>query len=250
MSIVIIVRNEEKNIQRMLNSLIPQRAYFTDVHIIDEASKDRTYSVIYHYMNRLPLTLNYAYNIPIGLNRNFGGSLAESDIILFTEGNCFLKPDFLEQVESIFKEGNVAAFASSSMPLHGSGMITAIYLFYDVLRWLLSKARLGFSVSGSILVIRKSVFNEVQGFGHGYNDDGVLGRKVHEYCLKNGCKYIFTLDQKLAVTRSMNRFSTSIVESIGHYFYIITNFIPSLQRLLKNRMFWDEIKFRHEERIT
>jgi len=249
-SIVIIVRNEEKNIIRLLNSIKIQEDYFKNIVIIDESSKDNTVKTIRKYKDKLPITLIYSKNLPIGVNRNLGGLIANSDILLFTEGNCFLKNGFLEEVESVFKDNKVVAFASCSMPMRESSIITSIYLFYDVLRWLLYKLRLGFSVSGSILAIRKTVFNEVKGFGLKYNDDGVLGRKIHDYCIKNRCKYVFSLNQDLAVVRSVNRFNTGFLESIGHYFYIITNFVPSLQKLLKNRMYWDEIKFRHEEHIT
>lgn len=111
--------------------------------------------------------------------------------------------------------------------------------------------KLGFSISGSILVIRKNTFEELKGFGFGYNDDGVLGKKISDYCNRKGLKYIFSIDQSLAVYRSINRFhSNGIWESFTHYFYIITNFVPFLSGALKNRMLIDEVRFNNEDRIT
>lgn len=244
------MRNEEKNIVKMLNSIKKQNPHFGEIIVVDEASKDKTKEVVDSYSSRLPIHVLDGGGNPIGFNRNWGGLLAKGDPLFFSEGNCFLKPDLLKKVEALFQDKDLAAWSSCSLPYQSSWYVNLTYQLYDVVRFLLWKLHLGFSISGSVLAIRREIFVKLRGFGFFYNDDGVFGRKIFDFCRRSGYKCVFCIDPHYAVVRSMNRFGGGFCESMNHYIYILTNFLPALQCLLKNKMIIDETKFEQEEHIT
>lgn len=248
LSIIIMTRNEAKNIGRMLTS-IEQQGFNGDyeVIVVDADSKDRTRDIIMSYSHRLPIHIIDGVGRGIGQDRNVGGQHANGEILVFTEGDCYFKAGLFDHLVILFSDSSLTAWSSCAFPLHSPWYVTLTYKFYDVARYLLTRMRIGFSTSGAIIVVRKNVFTQIGGFPGGteMNDDGILGRKVYDVCKRRG-RYVFSIDPQFSIFRAMNRFDKGYFQALDHYLYVITNYFPCFRSLLKNKMVVDGRKFTNE----
>lgn len=251
LSIIILTRNEEKNIGRMLNSILVQR--FKDPYeivVVDADSEDKTRTIIMNYSNRLPVRIVDGEGKGIGSDRNIGGYVCKGDILFFTEGDCFLKQGFLDQIQQLFKDSNLVAWSTVATPINSSGLIQLTYKVYNVCRYLLTRVPYplkGYSLSGAILVIRQKPFHDLGGFQDGFdmNDDGYLGRKIRDnYRGKN--QFMFCLDPKYVLYREVERFQQGYFKTLNHYIYVLVNFFPFLVSYLKNQIVYEGKRFKDE----
>jgi glycosyltransferase involved in cell wall biosynthesis len=98
-SVVITVKNEEKSILRLLNSLDNQSLKPYEVIIVDGGSKDRTVGIINSFIasrNSFKLISADGANRPKG--RNIGISAATSEIIAITDAGVALDENWLENL--------------------------------------------------------------------------------------------------------------------------------------------------------
>jgi len=253
LSIIIMTRNEEKLIGRMLQSILIQN--FKDeyeVIVVDAHSVDRTREIITKYFGLLPIRIVDGLGRGIGADRNLGGSISKGDLLFFTEGDCFLNRGLLEKLSEIFTDNDLVAWSSIALPNHSKWFVQLTYWFYDVCRYFLSKIPYpfkGYSTSGAIIVVRKLIFTKLGGFMEGgdMNDDGELGRKIRDYCEFTRHKFSFNINPKIVVYRSMGRFNRGYFSAMNHYVYVLVNFVPFLERLLKNQMKYEGVVFQDEK---
>lgn len=251
LSIIVMTRNEEARIGRMLRSIVAEE--FKDpyeVIIVDANSQDNTRNVASSFSDRLPLRIVLGLGKGIGADRNLGGSISNGDLLFFTEGDCFLKKGLLEKIVELFEDPNLKVWSSIALPNCHSWLINFTYKVYDFMRKVLSHLPYpfkGYSISGASIVIRKPIFLKVGGFQEGgmMNDDGRLGRKIRNYC-RGRRQFLFSLDQGFAVYRSMDRFEKNYFQALNHYVYVWVNFFPFLHPLLKNQMVVEGRRFRTE----
>jgi len=251
-SIVVMTRNEEKNIASLLSSIIAQQySGIFEVIIVDANSSDNTRSIISSYSKRLPITVLNGEGKGIGADRNLGGNYCNGDLIFFTEGDCVLTEGFLAQLGELFENNNLVAWSTITVPNKSSGLIQITYKMYDVARYLLTKIPYpfrGYSTSGAVLVIRRSAWFCVGGFREGsdMNDDGFMGRKIRDSYRRDG-QFVFCLNPAYPIYRIVDRFNESYFDSMNHYIYVLVNFFPFLVRYLKNQMVYEGKRFKNEK---
>lgn len=94
-SIVVVVRNEEKNIAKCLDSLIaqdfPRDKY--EIIVVDGASGDKTGEICQGYPIRL-IRLDHG---GISYQRNVGVEAANAPYIAFTDADCLAEKDMAER---------------------------------------------------------------------------------------------------------------------------------------------------------
>ncbi|MFP7477397.1 glycosyltransferase [Terribacillus saccharophilus] len=92
-SILIPARNEEDNIGRLLESLIPQQPYIKEILVLDDQSSDGTTSVVRQFQHTFPnLKLYRGKELPSGwTGKNYAcqqlGEYAEGDWLLFLDAD-------------------------------------------------------------------------------------------------------------------------------------------------------------------
>ena len=115
-SVVVAARNEEKDIEKCLLSLLKQ-TYPTnryEIIIVDDGSTDKTASIVKSFSERfanihlLSLMFDSEHKIgrkPIALAK--GIAQASGEIILTTDADCIVPPQWIEIMVNHFEEGVV-----------------------------------------------------------------------------------------------------------------------------------------------
>lgn len=106
MSIVITVRNEEKNLRDLLDSLAPQH-HVREVIVVDAMSSDGTAAIARSYGDRLPGLQVIRRPCRRGEGRNIGAAAATGELLAFTDGDCVANPFWTERLVAAWgNDGN------------------------------------------------------------------------------------------------------------------------------------------------
>jgi len=107
-SLVVTVFNEEKTIDRLLNSLAKQTEKADEIILIDGGSTDRTVEKIKAFKSLKPLPqVIIAKGATIAQGRNRGIEEAKNEIIAMTDAGCEVHPDWFEKITKPFERKDV-----------------------------------------------------------------------------------------------------------------------------------------------
>ena len=112
-SVIICTRNRAQSLSRCLESVSKMIAPFPwELIIVDNGSSDNTSDVVFKFKKTHNLYVKYTYAEKPGLGRarNFGIRLAEGEIIVFTDDDCYPESDYLIQVKRVFDNPNIGFF--------------------------------------------------------------------------------------------------------------------------------------------
>jgi len=108
-SVVIAARNEESRIEQTVRHLFAQVGVETEIIVVDDRSTDRTGEVLERLARENPrLQIKRVDRLPEGwLGKchacHVGASAASGDWILFTDADCWLKPDVIARALCVAK---------------------------------------------------------------------------------------------------------------------------------------------------
>lgn len=108
-SVLIAARNEEKNIGNLLKSLYNQTfsKELFEVIIIDDHSEDETISIVENFLKEhKDINLKFFKAEKEGKKHAISQALhlAENELILVTDADCFLKETWIESIVNFYKE--------------------------------------------------------------------------------------------------------------------------------------------------
>ena len=107
-SVVVTVKNEERNLRDLLDSLVTQEGPL-EVLIIDAGSTDRTCEIVEEYSRRYPFVRLIRKGGTRGEGRNHGAKMARGDVVAFTDGDCIANPFWLKSIREGMKGASVVA---------------------------------------------------------------------------------------------------------------------------------------------
>lgn len=154
-SIVITVRNEEKHISDLLDSLIIQEPPF-EIIIVDAHSEDRTRDIVKKYMEDYDFIHLYEKGGSRGEGRNYGVKKASGNYIAFTDGDDIANPFWLTEIRRSFRKGaDIVAGRTIYIGYGPWEKLERVELFYR-----------GFDVTypSCNLAYRKELFESIGGF--------------------------------------------------------------------------------------
>ncbi|HLK30866.1 MAG TPA: glycosyltransferase [Puia sp.] len=213
-SIIIPVRNEEKNIQHLLDSLA-QQSYPKDLYqiiVVDDHSTDNTFDLISNYQyddlnlislrladftNNLTTSSYKKFAIETGINHSIG------DLIVTTDADCNPQKDWLQTIASFHEKTN-AKFIAAPVKINADNSFLSIFQTLD---FITLQGITGASVfknihsmcNGANLAYEKKVFYEVNGFKNiddiPSGDDMFLMHKIYKKYPGN----VFFLKNKNAI---------------------------------------------------
>jgi cellulose synthase/poly-beta-1,6-N-acetylglucosamine synthase-like glycosyltransferase len=234
-SVVVAARNEEKDIEKCLLSLLKQ-TYPTnryEIIIVDDGSTDKTASIVKSFSERfanihlLSLMFDSEQKIgrkPIALAK--GIAQANGEIILTTDADCIVPPQWIEIMVNHFEEGVV--FVAGPVAERNSSTFFAKMEQLEFLGLITTAAGLIGSgrpiiCNGANLAYRKDAFIAIDGFNtesSSNDDESLMNKMVHR---KIG-KVVFAPEADAVVTTSSsNTITTFFRQRIrwankrGHY---------------------------------
>jgi len=98
-SVVVTVRNEERNLPPLLDSLVIQEPPI-EVVIVDAGSEDRTREIAKTYGERYPFIHLYVKGGTRGAGRNYGVEKSDGSHIAFTDGDCIASPFWIRNLRA------------------------------------------------------------------------------------------------------------------------------------------------------
>jgi len=115
-SVVVTVRNEEKRIGDLLDSLVVQDGSF-EIVITDAYSDDRTRDIIKEYAERYDAIHLYMKGGTRGVGRNYAVKKAEGEVVAFVDGDCIANPFWLKEIRRSLEDTGAEVVAGKSINL-------------------------------------------------------------------------------------------------------------------------------------
>ncbi|MGC8564882.1 MAG: glycosyltransferase [Thermoplasmata archaeon] len=103
-SLVITVKNEEKHISELMESILIQERPF-EVIVVDSESDDGTVEILKNFIDKIDLKI-IEIKCTRGAGRNIGVKNSKFDFILFTDGDAVLDRNWISEMRKSFIEGN------------------------------------------------------------------------------------------------------------------------------------------------
>jgi biofilm PGA synthesis N-glycosyltransferase PgaC len=184
-SVVVAVRNEEKNIARLIHDLASQKHQSFEVIIVDDHSTDSTLRIASDFKAQgiHVISSNGTGKKPA---LTTGIALAKGSIIVTTDGDCSVSENWLTMISDAFKSSEVAMVI-------GPVRIKQDETFFSNLQAIEFASLIGSAAAtlalkkpsmcnGANLAFRKNIFNEVRGYEGNQHipsgDDEFLMRKI------------------------------------------------------------------------
>jgi glycosyltransferase involved in cell wall biosynthesis len=133
-SVVITVRNEERCLAQLLESLFLQEPPF-EVVLVDSESRDRTLEIAQSYGAKHPELRIFSQDGSRGIGRNRGVKEARGAWVAFTDGDCFADSNWLRELRRGLAKAPVAAGQTVVVGKPSYGALERVELFqsgYDV----------------------------------------------------------------------------------------------------------------------
>lgn len=166
-SICITVYNEETNILALLESLLDQTKFPSEVVIVDAGSKDNTVDLIKQYKHKfkekkIPLSLVVSKGVSIARGRNISIDNSKGEVIAITDAGCIVRRDWLKKITDPFKDINTDFVAGNYTMTGDSYFQQALkpFLGVPIQRYNPNS----FLPSARSIAFRKSIWKEINGF--------------------------------------------------------------------------------------
>ncbi|MCP9768891.1 glycosyltransferase [Lacihabitans sp. LS3-19] len=197
-SVIICVRNEEKNIADLLESLANQYFENFEVILIDDASEDKTVEIAKQFVNKLDLQIiklepEERGNAPKknGIAKAIG--IAKYDLIFCTDGDCILPSHILNKYANLFDHQEIMFISGPvSFKENAKTVLSQLWENIQIVEFASLVGSAAVSIftgkpnmcSGANIAYRKSVFYEVGGYQSNEHlasgDDEFLMHKISE----------------------------------------------------------------------
>jgi glycosyltransferase involved in cell wall biosynthesis len=155
-SVVVTVRNEEKRIGNLLDSLVVQDGPF-EVVITDAFSDDRTCEIVRSYAERYDNIHLYLKGGTRGVGRNYGVKMAKGEVVAFVDGDCIANPFWLKEIRRSLTEEGADVVAGKTINLGYAP-------FAELERVELVKSGYDVTFPSCNLAYRRELFQKIHGF--------------------------------------------------------------------------------------
>ena len=116
-SVITVVKNDEKNIEKTIKSILSQTLNDYEYIIIDGKSQDKTFLKIQKYKKKIKKVITQNDN-GIYFAMNKGAKFATGEIIVFVNSGDILKVNALKHIKSIFNQNNRVDFVFGTVLRH------------------------------------------------------------------------------------------------------------------------------------
>jgi len=108
-SFITTVKNEEKNIEKFIDSIIKQAKKPDEFIIVDGGSTDKTYEILKKYSKKYKEVKIFQEKGNIARGRNIAISKSKGEIIFASDAGCVVNKDWIKDTLKYFPKENVVA---------------------------------------------------------------------------------------------------------------------------------------------
>lgn len=181
-SVVVPAYNEEKEITRCLESLARQKTGREfEVIVVDNASTDATAKAAKIFLDKLSLTIIFEKQKGRGAARAAGFKAARGEIILSTDADTIVPPDWVESLTSGLIQSGAAAVAGSMTVIDCGKIAAAVFNLVQPLTARVYRLLFGhYWPGGYNFAIYRDIYRRAGGFDSKLNamEDTDLGFRV------------------------------------------------------------------------
>ena len=221
-SVLIAARNEEKNIGKLLKSLYNQTfsKELFEVIIIDDHSEDETISIVENFLKEhKDINLKFFKAEKEGKKHAISQALhlAENELILVTDADCFLKETWIESIVNFYKEENCKMILSPVLLSPAETFFEKIQVLehLSLIGSTAGSAAIGFPVmcNGANMAYERLAALEVEKQRKDFNIPSGDDMFLMEYFIKNyGAENVKFLLSKTAIVK------TNTCKNISEFF--------------------------------
>ncbi len=224
-SVIIPCYNEQRHIQRCLETVTKQTLENFEVIVVDDGSTDNTREIVRKFSVQL---LEQNHKGP-GAARNYGAQAAKGDVLVFADADQFFDPHYLEGLVNPILEGKAIGTGSKDEFLGNSGNVWAVCWNYEQLGAKSGKPADQYPVDSTVFrALRREDFLRVGGFDTevGYEDDLTLSTKLKcRASFVPGAVYFYTNPETLSEVFIQARWLGRGNRFVGHLERLIKYFI-------------------------
>jgi len=215
LSIIIITKNEEKVLPRLLESIKHQKTKFKfEVIVSDADSKDKTKKIAKKYKCKI---------VKGGLpskGRNNGAKAAKYELLVFLDADTELPDNFVNTIITEYNKGKFDCATTIYKPITNNLFIKFMYWFYNqyvrILQYILPHG------AGLCIIIKKELHKKINGF-----DEKWLLCEDMDYIKKAGKQGRFKILTKTYIKCDIRR-----IEIEGKFKFILKYSYGGIYRLI------------------
>jgi len=187
LSVIIPAYNAEKTLKILLDSMAKQSFNDFETIVINDCSTDNTSRIAVTYDCKL---IELKENHGPAYCRNIGVKKAKGDILVFTDSDCNVSPEWLETIQMIFTDKNIDAVMGKLVLLPSTFLGDSISALgfpaggsigFDKI-WRVDEKGFTNSLSTCNCAVRKNIFNMVGKFDETFpypgGEDTLLARNL------------------------------------------------------------------------
>lgn len=185
-SIIIPAFNEEKTVEKTLKALKNQTFKDFEIIVKDGGSTDRTVELAKKYADKIVCKSDFS----AADARNQGADYAKGIFLVFVDADTELPRDTLERFAQLIQNKEIVGGSCRKIPQDGDLIDRMIYEFVNISTFFSYYLHIG-GAHGNCMLIRKSVFNAIDGFNPKIKiaEEQELVRKARKFG-----KFAFLLD--------------------------------------------------------
>lgn len=193
-SVITVVKNDEKNIEKTINSIFSQTIGDYEYIIIDGKSTDKTYSKILKYKKKLK---NFIHENDKGIYfaMNKGARLATGNVLVFVNSGDILKKNALSIIKKKFIKNNNIKFVFGTVLRH--------YTTGSILKHSFNRNRLKFN------------FDFATSHSTGFFLKRTIFKKLHYFNTSYKCSADYDIYYKVLLSLKLDGASTKKNQLIG-----------------------------------
>ena len=211
-SVIISARNEERNIKKLLDSLILQN-YPTnkfDILIANDRSTDNTKKILNEYLRKnVNIKVLNIDSTPIGWSNKKWAlnqliNLSSSDIILQIDADCMPKKNWIKSIVGHFLDDRVGFVCGCSPLIHKDNLLNNLFQMESLIQEAVNAGailnNMTVSCTGRNIAFRKKYFESIEGYYGNESipsgDDDLLLQKM---ALQTNCIIKYSINKESLV---------------------------------------------------
>lgn len=117
-SLIMMVKNESKNIGKLFESILSQTKLPEEIIVINNNSEDDTVKIIKSFKKKFIKVIDFGGDL--GSGRNLAIKTAKNEIVACTDGGCVLDSNWLEEITFPFRDRTIDVVGGVFKPMYNS----------------------------------------------------------------------------------------------------------------------------------